>query len=211
MTNPQTIGDQAIRWNLLLWPMALVFTLATSLPLIDAITRVIHPAAKAGATISDYLFLTVLVLTNAGFLSAAIYVTVRSRKFGRSRLELSTTPIATGGDLVGVIITGKPVAFASSVRVTLLCEERRITGNRAGNCSTLWASEQVIDLPPFSISAIDTRIPVHFTIPADCSPTTRKSPYITWRLAAHALVDGVDYYATFRVPIVKSAGRLPTF
>ena len=47
-------------------------------------------------------------------------------------------------------------------------------------------------------------IPVEFAIPADCLATTRESPYVTWRVAAYASMDGINYYATFRVPVAAA-------
>ncbi len=72
-----------------------------------------------------------ILLVDGALLGAAGYVTLRSRKFERSHLELPTFPVIDG-ELLGTIVTSKPIAATSHVQVALMCEERRITGNRGG-------------------------------------------------------------------------------
>jgi hypothetical protein len=198
------IRDQATRWNLTLRPLALIFALATAPLLFYAIARLIYRAADAEAKFVDVVIVAILAIVNAGLLAAALYVTVRARKFGRSHLELLSAPVGIGGAVLGTIVTGRPVTFTSPVRVALRCEERRITGDRGGNRSIVWQTEQAIDPPPSSSADTATRFPIKFMIPRDCPPTTHKSPYVTWRLTVHASMQGINYYATFRIPVVEA-------
>jgi hypothetical protein len=202
------VADQSRRWNLVLWPMALVFTVATLLPLWDSIAHVIRPRG-AKAELIDIECAAAIVLVDVVFLVAVGYVSLRAHKFGRSYLELTTVPALVGGQLIGTIVIGKPVVFTSPVRISLLCEERRITGNRAGNLSTLWQSDTEVNLNTIVESGTEVSIPVEFSIPADSSPTTHESPYIKWRVAAHGPTVGVDYYATFPIIVISTAAEHP--
>jgi hypothetical protein len=52
-----------------------------------------------------------------------------------------------------------------------------------------------------------TPVPVHFRLPSDIHPTdgTNYSDRIEWRLELAAAVPGVDYSATFEVPVFRTA------
>ena len=133
------VADRARRWNLLLWPMALVFMWSTLLPLADCAGRILRrPVQPRGW--DDYLIVAVIALVDIALLGAAGYVTLRSRKFGRSHLELATLPVI-GGELVGTIVTSRPIADASHVQVALICEDAGLPAaggaicRRCGNVS----------------------------------------------------------------------------
>jgi hypothetical protein len=201
------VADQSRRWILLLWPMALVFFVATLLPLTDSVEHILDRPALGRVRWDEYVFASMIVLVDVALLGAAGYVTLRRRKFGRSHLELATFPVI-GGELVGTIVTSKPIAATSHVYVALLCEERRIAGSRGSDLSMLWQCKHAVDLVPVARMDGGSRIPVEFTIPADCSATTRESPYVTWRVAAYGSMVGIDYYATFRIPVVAARDEM---
>jgi hypothetical protein len=47
---------------------------------------------------------------------------------------------------------------------------------------------------------------VEFQIPSDCEPSDERNPNdrTLWRLTASAKVPGIDYSATFEVPVFKT-------
>jgi hypothetical protein len=195
-TPPSAIRpDQSVRWNWLLWPLAVIFTAITLLLVVDTLNT---PSARN----ADGLLTTgIFVLMDAAAVGGAIYVTVRRRKFGASRLELATCPAVIGEELVGEIVIPNPKHLTNDVHVRLSCIERRLTGGRGGNPTVLWQAEQT--LTPASSDDQGSRVPVRFAIPHHCSPTNHEDKIIRWQLSATSPTPGVDFYATFRVPVVK--------
>lgn len=137
---------------------------------------------------------------------AAIYQTIKWRKFGRVRFVPSGLPGAIGGYLGGVIEVPARLVLESDARVALRCVRRVTRGsgkNRSTSESVLWEKEELVARDQFLGSVNRTDIPVLFYIPPDCPPWSDDDPnnQVVWRLVGSAAVPGVDFSASFEVPV----------
>ncbi len=145
-----------------------------------------------------------------GLLAWAVMTTLRWRRFGSSRFEMSAaTP---GGQCAGTIHTRLAADQVRSLRVTLklTCLERitRGTGdNRNTRESILWREEYIVPEGQIGLGAFGGSIPVRFALPADALETTAigRSDGIVWVLAAEASMPGVDFKEDFDVPVRRDS------
>jgi hypothetical protein len=145
-------------------------------------------------------------LVGLGLLGAAIYLTVRARKYGRARFVPSSLPGVIGGYLGGVIEVPARVVLEAKARLSLKCIRRETRGsgkNRRTTENVLWEREERIAHEKWMTGVGGTRIPVLFYIPAECVATdgSDRNNEIVWRLAAEAATPGVDFAVRFVVPV----------
>ena len=71
----------------------------------------------------------------------------------------------------------------------------------------LWEDQQTVMHELLDDQAEISAIPVVFQIPADCRPSDDRdaSDKTLWRLITSAKVPGIDYSATFEVPVFTTA------
>lgn len=151
-------------------------------------------------------FVFLFPLVGAGLLWAAIYLTIRARKFGRSRFVPSSLPGVIGGYLGGVIEVPARVVLEADARLTLKCVRRETRGsgkNRHTTDNVLWEREERIAREKWVSGFGGTRIPVLFYIPAESLATddSDRNNEVVWRLAAEAATPGVDFATRFVVPV----------
>jgi hypothetical protein len=147
-----------------------------------------------------------------GFIVNAARMTLRRRKFGDSRLRLERTPLALGGRLAGEVATGVPrgMRLADGFAVTLRCVHRweETTGsgdNRRSHMrrDTLW--ETTARHPGATRAGSGgVVVPVAFALPGDQPPATLGggNEGIVWELSVSASVPGIDYAASFELPVL---------
>ncbi len=148
-----------------------------------------------------------------GLIVAAARASMRSRKFGASRLDLVTTPAVIGQGLGGVIRTPADIRSADGFRLLLSCVRVRRTGSgksRSTHEAVLWQEEKRVPGQRGAGGPEDgmvTNIPVAFRIPPDAAPCDDRNPddRVVWRLRASASVPGVDYESVFEVPVFRTA------
>lgn len=145
-------------------------------------------------------------LIGAGLLAAAIYKTIQLRKFGRTRLVLTTRPGSIGGHLGGVIEIPARVAVEHEARLALQCVRRVTSGsgkNRRTSETVVWEREERIAPEQWSTGPGRTEVPVLFHIPEGSPPTDTEGgdDRIVWRLGVRAPVPGVDFETSFEVPV----------
>ncbi|MCB1021913.1 MAG: hypothetical protein KDC27_18415, partial [Acidobacteria bacterium] len=134
----------------------------------------------------------------------AVRATLRYRKFGVSRFELSTLPGVIGGRLAGRIETRLPEPPAAGVRLSL-DSIRMVRSGKSTREKLLWKDEQVIPAGRLSRGWQGVSIPVEFRIPADAEESSSGSRRCFWRLSATAEVAGVDFQANFEAPVYRTA------
>jgi uncharacterized membrane protein HdeD (DUF308 family) len=175
------------------------------------------PGAYLGLrqALRDETYAALLVLlfpaVGLGLLVWAIRATIRFRSFGVSRLELDTVPARVGRSLRGIVRTTGTLDPREGLRVTLTCVRRMTSGsgkNRSTSERVLWQEEQTVPgRQTRSAEGMITTVPVAFEVPADAAPcdTTSSRDQVVWRLSLSAEVPGVDYAATFEVPVFRTA------
>jgi hypothetical protein len=141
----------------------------------------------------------------------AIRVAISWKKFGPSIFKMLSVPGVIGGNLSGAIETSVKLRPQDGFHLRLACVKRVVVGTGKGSSTqetVLWQvdktmNEDLLDEPRRS------GIPVSFQIPPDAMPTddTMPASKIVWRLIAQAKVPGVDYSATFEVPVFRTAQK----
>ena len=139
---------------------------------------------------------TVFGVIGLGLLVHAIYQSVHHRRFGTSALELETFPGFFGGTLAGRIRASYDLNAAARIPVSLRCIRQS-----GGGEEVLWEAQ--IDVVRTFRDGASTVIHFAFRLPAEGLPSTPlpQKDGICWRLEANAEVPGVDYRASFEVPV----------
>jgi hypothetical protein len=127
-------------------------------------------------------------------------------------LELRTTPGVVGHGLAGTVRVASTDLPAGGCLATLSCVNVRTTGagkNRSTTETIRWQDQQTVPAQRTSDRAgagIVAAIPLRFRIPADAAPTDDANPddRMVWRVGLTAAVPGVDYAATFEVPVFRT-------
>jgi len=139
----------------------------------------------------------------------AVYELARWRKYGTSTFEPAATPGVLGGPLAGVIRIPRLIEPPEGFRQTLNCVRRITTGsgkNRSTKETTVYQDERVIQRSMSSGEPNVTAVPVLFALPYDQPQSTvsDSTPQVIWRLECIAEVPGVDYHASFDLPVFKT-------
>lgn len=176
----------------LLVPLHFAFVAATGIGSVSAVFRR-----------ALWLPVVVLVLFDVLWVAAAVSLGRRLAqlaRFARSRLVFeSGPPFLTGRDMVCRLDLPRSTAGARDCHATLRCVQERIRevrGSRHHEALLLFEDTQRIDLDS------GARARVRFTIPPDAPPTDFAGvAFCYWELIARAVLAGVDFEATFLVPV----------
>lgn len=149
-------------------------------------------------------------LVGLGFIIWAIVNIVRMHKFGTSQFKLDSVPGVMGGKLSGRICTPVNIAPEDGFELSLKCIKQVLT--RAGRNRTtteyvIWEEDHVVKRELLYQDLTRSEIPVLFAIPYDgreSSVDPSDDETIIWRLNVKAAVPGLDYDATFDVPVFKT-------
>ena len=203
MWNPEwvsrRISDQSRAGTFLLWGFALLWNAVASPVLVflpDEIRKGNHLAWVG------FLF----PLVGVAMLINAMRLTWRALRFRDSKLILDTVPVPIGGTLRGTVEVPHVLTSVSAVMIRLTALGRRRSGNTT--VSTISCHEER-ELEPGLLrhTADGTVIPIEIAVPADApaTDTTGEQENTFWRLSVDADVPGVDYHATFDVPVFQTA------
>ena len=156
-----------------------------------------------------YLVL-VFPLVGVGLLAWAIRLTLRRVKYGSSWLTLSSVPGVVGRGIAGAVRIPAALGPENGFDATLTCL-RRITTRNGKSSSTseriLWQEENRVNgISIRDVAGPGMQVPVAFRIPADAagSDSTNPNDQTVWRLTLSANVPGVDYHASFEVPVFRT-------
>jgi hypothetical protein len=149
-------------------------------------------------------------LVGVGLSAWAIRTTLRFKKYGISRLELSTIPGVIGHTIAGTARVSGVLLPPDGFHITLSCV-RRVTSRNGEDSSTtesiLWQEErQIPGEQSRNAGGMNTRIRIGFRLPSDAQPCDSSNPNnrILWRLNLSASVPGVDYNSVFEVPVFRT-------
>jgi hypothetical protein len=184
----------AVMWNAIAIPVAVA----------------VVPAAVAKGTRLALLGL-VFPLAGVAIAVAAVRSALRYRRFGVSCLDLERVPIPVGHPLVGTVRAALDGPPAGGFRVVLSCIDRVTSGTGDSRTTTenvRWQEERRVDGTLVRDErGIGVTVPIAIPTAADAPGTNEAMPRntIVWRLAISASVPGVDYAATFDVPVYLTA------
>jgi hypothetical protein len=152
----------------------------------------------------------VFPLVGIGLLVWAVRATIRYRKYGVSRLELSTIPAVIGHSLAGTVRVSTIVESQEGFLATLSCVRRVTSGsgkNRSTRETVLWQDDRrAVGGRARDAAGWRTDIPIEFQIPADAESCSLgdSDNRVLWRLTVSANVPGVDYASVFDVPVFRT-------
>ena len=158
----------------------------------------------------NHLALVALVfpLIGVGLLIAAIYRTLRWKKYGAVAFKMKSVPGLIGGVLMGTVQIPAHFQPEAGIALRLCCVRRRVTGSgksRSVSESVYWEDEKHLggNLPRTGLEEYD--VPVFFKIPADSRETDneKSDDQIIWRLTSTSKQPGIDFRADFEVPVFK--------
>ncbi len=140
----------------------------------------------------------------------AVYHSLRRGKYGLSVCRIDRVPIPLGSTLRGEIDVRMHELPRSGFALRLACVRRTVTGsgkNRSVHESILWQDEQTVAHGAMP-GPNGLRVPFRFDIPFDGEPASLVDPsdLVLWKLTASAEVPGIDYEATFELPVFRVEG-----
>lgn len=186
-----------------IWAFALIWNLAVGGAAVLVVSQGIL-AEEPGAALALILFL----LAGAFLVFLAASASLRRRRFGRSVFELTSLPGVLGGTITGRLYPPPNLPPGSEVTVALACHDIRQVGGDRSHFLT-WRTEQ-----HRIAGGGGSEIPIEIDVPYDCPATTPDATIprsrIAWTLTASAELPGVDYFASFEVPIFETSSSDPT-
>jgi hypothetical protein len=193
------ISDQSSAGTSLLWGFAMLWNAiaSTVLVAIPSEIRKGNPLAWIGL---------VFPLAGVVLLISAVRLTLRALRFRDSKLILDTMPVPIGGTLRGTVEVPHTLTSVTGVMIRLVGLSRRSSGSETAD-SIVCHEERELDPGLLRQSASGTIIPIEIAVPADApaTETTGENENVFWRLSVDAEVPGIDYTATFDVPVFKTA------
>ncbi len=193
------ISDQSRAGTFLLWGFALLWNAIAS-PALVFIPDAIRKGNQLAWVGLLFPLVGLLLLINAARL------TLRALRFRDSKLILDTMPAPIGGTLRGSVEVPHELTSVSAVMIRLTALSRRKSGGTTES-SIACHEERELDPGLLRHTADGTIIPIEIPVPADAPATdmTGEQQNVFWRLSVEAEVPGIDYSATFDVPVFKTA------
>ena len=185
------------------WIFGITWTLLSSFALV-----ILPEALARGQKLA--LLVVIFPLIGIGVLAIAIYQTIRAMKFGPSVLELSTNPYVPGRTAAGTVRVKMREVPENGFAVALRQIHAVTTGtgkSRRTRETVEWQHESRVARGAVPPSADGLRIPVQFRIPEDAQETddSNARDRRLWRMDITADMSGVDYAASFEVPVYRGA------
>jgi hypothetical protein len=197
--DPRRISDQGPALTPFVWGFALVWNVI-AIPL----TLVFVPDAMRGGEPLGWLTL-LFPIAGAGMIIAAIRLTIRGLRFRESTLVLDTLPVPIGGRLRGHVEVSHPLTSVSKVMIRLTALSRTRSGSKTFE-SIVCDEKRELPLAQIRRNDEGSIVPVEISVPASAPASdTTNAIQIYWRLTVDAELPGVDYKATFDVPVVHDA------
>jgi hypothetical protein len=132
------------------------------------------------------------------------------RKFGAAELVLKEIPGVVGGRLSATLHIPVKMRADKGFFLQLSCLRKQTQGSgkqRKTTTTVIWQDQMVLSPAQIQPAAGGMALPVLFYIPYDCAPSddSNADDVIYWELRTYADVPGVDFSATFSVPVFKTA------
>ena len=165
----------------------------------------------------NYVALIMLLFPAVGIIliCVAVYFVLQWKRYGDTVFQMAAIPGVLGGRLQGLIRIPTVIMPEKDVEVALDCIRKITTGsgkNRSTRESILWQSEKTLPKNALFQESRATAIPIDFHVPVDqpASDDSNSSNELIWRVRVKAEVPGVDYAASFDVPMFQTPESDPT-
>jgi hypothetical protein len=178
----------AVFWNAASFPVALIV-----------------PREVANGRYVALSFL-VIPLVGAGLAYWALVSLARTKRFGKTYLQMDTMPGRPGERLRGHIYAPKALEGAAEAALTLRCERQfQVSGTNRGTTTRTevrWTHGSTTPVVRGQTASGDVMLAVAIEIPAGLPSSSRGlgEDYV-WLLAASASLKGADFAAEFEVPV----------
>jgi len=142
-----------------------------------------------------------------GLIIAAAYTGLRRLKFGASVCTIDTVPIRRGHSFHGEIEMRGDAVPEDGYRLRLVCVRRVVHGSgKSQSIQETPLTQQETRVSAASVMrspAGGVRIPFSMTAPTEGHACDIRNPrdQVLWRLEAAAEMPGIDYAATFELPV----------
>jgi hypothetical protein len=148
-------------------------------------------------------------LIGVALLIWAVRATIRWKRFGTSVVQMPSVPGIVGGPVAGTIQTALRELPERGFELKLRSIHRTVSGsgkNRSTKERILWQEEQRVKKEELFPGYLGTSARFSFQIPGDCRPTDQEDSRssVIWTLQVTANVPGVDYNATFDIPVFRT-------
>jgi hypothetical protein len=188
-------------------PLLLVFAIVWNAITVPAMAILFRSPDRLPALV---YFVLLFPVAGIVLLVTAVYVLARRVKFGPSVCTLERVPIVPGSTLRGEIRHRGATVPEGGYELALQCVERIVTGSGRSRSVTedlLWESSQRIGGGVAAPTPEGMRVPFSFEVPLDARSTDLREPNdtILWRLVATADLPGIDYKASFELPVFETA------
>src|SRR5687768_5123998 len=197
----RAIRETAVPGGWCLWGFVLLWSLF-SLPLAFLVRWELPMDAKTA-------LIALFPLSAALLILVALYHALRRRKYGASLCRVEQVPIPLGATFRGEIEARMSEMPASGFSLRLVCLRRTVSSGKSRSVHerVLWQDEQSVTHGPMP-SPKGMRVPFRFDIPWECEPTdlTNPSDALVWKLDVSADVPGIDYQASFELPVFRTEG-----
>lgn len=149
-------------------------------------------------------------LITIALLCRAIYLTLQYLKYGSSYLSFDMFPFYPGEELSVRLRSNKQIGILQSLTFTMRYIEEVLESHGSGKdrstrtvCYQLYADTRRLE--DGEISAIMwSEIPIQFILPQEELTTHMSdSPSRYWEMAVHGASPGIDYTATFPLPVYR--------
>jgi len=189
--------DHGRTWGPLLWLPALMWNLI-SLPGVFIMWERRDDPKR-------YLFAAFPII-GLLLIAAALYQTLRRRKYGVSVCRFDALPLAVGRTLHGEVESRVSDVPPNGFVVRLTCVRRVVTSSGKSTSTSeriLWQEEQRVGAGAAMPNPNGVRVPFRFALPADAEVADERNPRdrVIWRLEVSADVPGIDYRGVFELPV----------
>jgi hypothetical protein len=185
----------------LIFPVVLAATLWWTLASLPVLSRFLVTFRQIDSEFRWLTFaLPIVILCMLGVL---VYQSLRATRYGMSVLRLASTPGVIGRQLAGIVYIPRVVNSDEGFLLTLRCI-KTVGRGRGSRKQELWQDQQAVVEPLLDRMANTTGVPVSFSIPSDCEPSSGTN-HVEWQLDCTAKMTGVDYKTRFDVPVFRTA------
>jgi len=152
-----------------------------------------------------------LPLAGLFLVGQSLLIWMREAKFHNVRLTFSSFPGVLGGHFSGRVESAFLLPAGDPVDLVLSCVRSYVSDSGSHRTrweNVLWQSKQTV--APY-VGGSGSYVPVDFTVPYEGRPSDASNPNdeIFWRVTANAALPGLNFLATFRVPIFKTEASDP--
>ena len=157
----------------------------------------------------------ILIVVGLALFNAARLQLNQGRTFKGAELRMSALPGIIGGPLAGAVVLKGSAPDDTKFRVVLECLQRRHSrgpNEKSTHFEVVWRDMITVEKTIPLNQSDSTAIPVYFAIPFSCEPTGEQGEFTTrWLLKAGIEEENFHRYATFEVPVFKTAESSPDF